>query len=37
MKSNNNLSSFITEASIDLADDKDLMDLMVKAVSIKYS
>jgi len=31
MKSNNNPFQFITEASIDLADDKDLMDLMVKA------
>ncbi len=31
MESNNNPFSFITEATIDLADDKDLMDLMVKA------
>ncbi len=27
---------FTTEASINLADDKDLMDLMVKAASQKY-
>jgi radical SAM superfamily enzyme YgiQ (UPF0313 family) len=31
MKSNKNPFFFITEASIDLADDKDLMDMMVKA------
>ncbi|MCX6302809.1 MAG: B12-binding domain-containing radical SAM protein [Bacteroidia bacterium] len=31
MKLNNNPFSFITEASINLADDKDLMDMMVKA------
>jgi len=31
MESNNNPFFFITEASINLADDKDLMDLMVKA------
>jgi radical SAM superfamily enzyme YgiQ (UPF0313 family) len=31
MESNNNPFVFITEASINLADDKDLMDLMVRA------
>jgi radical SAM superfamily enzyme YgiQ (UPF0313 family) len=31
MESNNNPFRFITEASINLADDKDLMDMMVKA------
>ncbi len=31
MESNNNPFFFITEASINMADDKDLMDLMVKA------
>lgn len=31
MKSNDNPFHFITEASINLADDKDLMDMMVKA------
>jgi radical SAM superfamily enzyme YgiQ (UPF0313 family) len=31
MVSNGNPFSFITEASIDLSDDKDLMDMMVKA------
>ena len=31
MESNNNPFFFITEASINLADDKDLMEMMVKA------
>ncbi len=31
MESNNNPFYFITEASINLADDKDLMDMMIKA------
>jgi len=35
MNSNNNPFTFLTEASIDLADDKDLMDMMVKAGFIK--